>query len=255
MRISAWGGVVIKWKELIKKQWIIDGIYYKETLEELIAKSKDILNPLNQRLIALGHGDGHEMNIYTNVLNHKKEEHKYAYLDLETAGDNCILGESVIYLVYNSVMADYEIPKYYPEHFTQRNRAMNASFDNFTRKKIANLQVLKTNGKIIMDNIKQFGTSPIRIEIARKYISSYLYPVIQLAEKKFGTSINHHIKNTLKSVFLMRLLGVYNVSQMQSIDQVKIFGLLYKTIGTINNNKEDKIEPAEKILDRFIDSL
>ncbi|MFH1325838.1 MAG: hypothetical protein ABIH48_00005, partial [Candidatus Falkowbacteria bacterium] len=230
--------------------WIIDDISYKETLEELIVKSKDILNPFKQRLIALGHGDGHEMNIYTNALNHQNKEHKYAYLDLETAGDNSVFGEGVIYLIYNSVMADYEIPKYYPEHFTQRNRAMNASFDHFARKKLANLQIRKTNGKIIMNNIKQFGTSPIRKEIAKKYISLYLSPVIQLAEEKFGAPLNYHIKNTLKGVFLMRLLGVYNVSQMQALDQAKIFGLLYKTIGTTNNH-----DTAQTILKRFIDSL
>lgn len=150
-------------------------------------------------------------------------------------------------------MADYEIPKYYPEMFSDKNRALNASIDNFILKKLTNLQVCQSDKEIILCNIAQFGTSPVRKEIAKKYVSLYLEPLIQFAQKKFGTLIYNSMENTLKAYFLLRLLGVYNISKMEPLDQVKVFGLLYKTVGTPISHENGHIEATT--VAKFLDSL
>ncbi len=232
------GNQQLEWKELIKKKWVIDGIIYKESLEELITEARDFLDPQKPRVIATCHGDGHEMNIFTDILNPEVTIPRFAYIDLETGGDNSVLGDAVIYLVYNSIMADYLVPKYYPDYFADRHLAMKAFEDHFFRKEIK--PIISFKEEIIeLQRVYQFGTSPERKKIANLYCKIYLYPMIDLLKSKFRLSTDI-IENTLKSSFLLRFLGVYNLTIMEPLDQIKMIGILYKVIGTpinVENNK------------------
>ena len=64
--------------------------------------------------------------------------------------------------------------------------------------------------------------------------------------------MNNHIENALRANLLLRLLGVYNISKMDPLDQTKIFGLLYKSIGTSDNNAT---KDTSTILSRFLNAL
>ncbi|MBN8828014.1 MAG: hypothetical protein J0H68_04845 [Sphingobacteriia bacterium] len=235
---------IINWHKLVKKKWVIDGVAYKETLEDLILKAHNNLNPANKRLIALSHGDWHEMNIITDILDNNKLN--FYYIDLETFGENSILGDSVIYLVYNSILADYINPKYYSNYLNKRNKAINFAMKTFSNKEI-HPAVIVSEKYVYMDNVNKFGTNKVRKEIANLHIKLYLEKVIKLAEAKYGLSIRNEIEEYLKSCFLLRLLGVYNLTEMEPNDQVKLLGLIYKVIGTTENNKN--IPFTERFLD------
>ena len=57
-------GKSIPFNELSKKKWTINGVRYQQTLEEIIAKAKDLLDPSKEERVAtvIGHGDDHNGN-------------------------------------------------------------------------------------------------------------------------------------------------------------------------------------------------
>lgn len=62
-------GETIKFENLKKLKWIINGIVYEETLEELINQAKKLLNPnrLEEHPVIIAHGDDHNGNkVITN---------------------------------------------------------------------------------------------------------------------------------------------------------------------------------------------
>ncbi len=225
-------GIEIPWESLIQKQWIVDGTPYQESLSELIRQARQVLDPKKPRLIAMSHGDGHEMNIYSNATDPMASAYHFAFLDLETAGNNFILGEAVGYLVYNSIMADYTVPKYYPEHFSERNSAMNMAITGMKQKIRSRLEVRLEDGKIIINGLGNFGTNATRKEIGKQYIAQYIEPIITMALSRFGQSMEQAINETIRAAFVMRLIGVHNIQLMDTLDQVKLLGLVYKTCGS-----------------------
>lgn len=244
-------GQEVSWDELLDLSIKVDGVEYEETLRSLLANAKDMLKPDRERILGLSHGDGHEMNIFTNILSEHAGGHEFAYLDMETAGGNQILPEMVTYLVYNSVMADYTIPKYFPEHFSEKNRALNAGFDNIYLKRREDITAVREGGGLVIDNAGNFGTSKVRKRVAEIYASEYVDPVIHSVMERFGGHLDKVIEGTLKAAILMRLFGVHNVQHMDALDQTKLFSLLYKSVGT---SREESVS-EQKTICRFLEAL
>ncbi len=57
-------GETVPFNDIAKMPWTINGIKYEETLESIIAKSKDLLNPAKEERTpsVVGHGDDHNGN-------------------------------------------------------------------------------------------------------------------------------------------------------------------------------------------------
>jgi hypothetical protein len=77
-----------------------------------------------------------------------------------------------------------------------------------------------------------------------------LQPLITEAVKLFGNGILCDIDNHIKSALLLRLLGGQDVSRMTPQDQVKMIGLIYKSIGTPEEN-----DGSSQAIDRFMNAI
>ena len=74
-------GDSLPFNELLKMRWVINGINYDETLAEIIAKAKELLNPAKEKGAAtvIGHGDDHNGNRF--IINGD-----YVFFDMAVAG-------------------------------------------------------------------------------------------------------------------------------------------------------------------------
>lgn len=220
-------GLEIFWENLLNKKFIIDGISYQETLGDILKNAIQHLDPKKSRIISICHGDWHEMNIFVESL---EDSPYFCLLDCEYSGINDVIGDAIVYLIYNSVLTAYLGPKYFPEQF------YNISGLELTQKrfeqKIRNINATLYNQEtIILNGINNFGTSYIRKEISKLFIKNYLNPIIEKAQQKFDLNFND-IEKKIRACIILRLLGVYNISLMEPMDQAKIIGLLFKVIGT-----------------------
>jgi hypothetical protein len=234
----------ISWDALLDKKWIIDGIEYEESLRELIQQAKAILSPIQHRWTAISHGDWHEMNVYTSK---KLSFPHFLFLDCEVSGRNEVIGDSIIYLTYNSIFGDYLSPKYFPKQFDPWTASMDKAQSRFPLKK-RNITASITKTHVVLDGVGNFGTSSVRKRIANIFVNKYFTPLQDACKKAPPYFDNQEAR--IKSCLFMRLLAVYNISEIDSNDQAKIFGLLFKSIGT-----HEKQSSTSTCLQRFLDSL
>lgn len=240
-------GQAFTWEDFIDKKWVIDGVMYQESLRELIEKAKVTLDPKNCRYISVCHGDWHDMNIHTR--NSRSGLEQFVFLDCELSGANCVLGDAMVYLVYTAIQGDYLTPKYYASQFANRPNALEKAKDNFFLKS-RKIAIWANDSIIVMDGVANFGTSNIRRLIAQKFVYEYYSPLISACLLAHGEGVSNQIESTLKACFLMRLLAVYNISKMEPMDQAKIFGLIFKVIGTPVSNSSNN-----ETLKNFLENL
>jgi Choline/ethanolamine kinase len=236
-------GLEIAWNEFLDKHIVVDGIAYKETLRELLSLAKNVLNKEKKRLVALCHGDLHEMNIYVNSS--VSEDLELIFLDCEYAGINDFIGDSIVFIIYNAVLMAYLAPKYFADQFfdLKLNRKDKDNENN-------NLQVILNENSISLQGINKFGTSSIRKAITARFINNYLDPILSKANILFKID-RHEIEQKIKACIILRLLGVYNISLFSSADQVKVLGLLFKVVAT----PIDSHDQIKSVLARFYDAL
>lgn len=238
-------GLQLPWNELLDKKWIINGVIYKESIRDLIIQAKSILNPSKPRFIGICHGDWHDMNIHTPPFSDCLEK-ELVFLDCELSGENEVIGDAMVYLVYNIIQGDYLTPKYHPIQFLEHQRALKVAIDNFPRK-IQPIKAILVNDYVCLEGLGAFGTIKNRKTIANKFVYNYFNPLIDKCFETIPELESKYIEQTLKSCLLMRLLAVYNLSQMEPLDQAKILGFLIKVIGTpMDDHAETKV--LEKIL-------
>lgn len=237
--------LTLPWKDLIKKKWIVDGVAYQESLRDLIEMARTCLDPTNTRLISICHGDWHDMNIHVKKSDDHLEE--FVLLDCELAGENCVLGDAMVYLVYEAIQGDYLTPKYHSNQFVNHQEALRIAQENF-QLKLRKIHAQVDGSTIILKGIGSFGTCETRRIIAKKFIDNYFEPLIAQCIQSYPQVTSDQIESTLKACFLMRLLAVYNISTMEPMDQAKIFGLILKGIGTPIAQPKNKMT-LQKILE------
>lgn len=206
-------GLEVGWEELLHKHIIIDGIAYQETLHELLQAARSSLDPKSPRLIAITHGDFHEMNVYTGTVAGKNSA--FYFLDCEYSGINDVIGDAIVFLIYSSILTAYLGPKYYAEQF------FNISGLSSARKKIERMKrsiYATLNGETItLHGINNFGTSALRKKIVSRFIQSYLNQLLKKAKQEFAID-ERTLEEKMKACIIMRLIGVYNISLMDSMD-------------------------------------
>ena len=234
----------IPWEELKTLHWTIDGISYQETIENLLEKAKVNLSPNQSRLIGISHGNWHENNVIVDdSLN------AYTYFAMEFAGENDLIADAIMFLLHTTVYADYLNPVYYPL-FYGGSTLEEESLKNTLRMKQREITFTKNEKTINVAGVFGFGTLQSRKKIAELFNEKYLKPLTLEAVKYFGSEISSDVNDRIKSTILLRLIAGQDVSKMTPQDQMKMIGLIYKSIGT-------PIEWSEntEAFDRFMNAL
>jgi hypothetical protein len=245
-------GTQVPWEEMLRKKWVVDGVEYQDSLARMIERAQITLNPDRQRLLSLCHGDGTEMNYISNAQRLRGDgstPHIFKMIDLETAGLNSTLGDSVNHLVYMTVMAAHTVPRYFKEHFKESPRAVANYEAHQADRGRPGMRVKVEGDRIIMSGVDEFGTSPVRKELAGLFVSSYMQKILDRAESTFGSDQREAFEDSIKSCLFMRYLGVHAVHRFNAEDQAKIFGLLFKTIG------EPASGASRPVLERFLGAI
>lgn len=60
-------GESFAFESLASKTWVINGIEFEDTLAELVARGIEKLNPHQETIAAIGHGDAHNGNVFINT--------------------------------------------------------------------------------------------------------------------------------------------------------------------------------------------
>lgn len=241
----------VPWEELKTLHWSIDGVTYKETIEELLLQAREVLHPNKPRLIGISHGDWHENNIIVKGINDNNEGHAYAYIDLERSGQNDLIADAALFLTHLTIYADYINPKYSPNLFKDKAIVAKA-FEKSCALKDRQIHVNARHSLIDMQGIGAFGTLESRFKIARLFIDYYYKPLVNEALSKFNIK-SEEFDNHLKSAILLRLIGGREVTKWISRDQMKIIGLIYKSLATpvlVTPVTENKL-----VAERFIAAL
>lgn len=238
----------IPWEELKTMHWDIDGITYRETLEELLTKSRQHLDSSRLRLMGISHGNWHENNILINQSDSPGKS-DYAYIALDFAGENDLIADAAMFLTHTTVYADYLNPVYYSDAYGNHQLIEDDLQKTILMKK-RSIMVKKHYNTMNVSGVGSFGTLDSRKEIAKLFHEQYFKPLVEDVKRLFGeeklSGIDHH----LESALLLRLLGGQDISKMLPQDQIKVIGLIYQSIGT--PLKESTVACP---IDRFIHAL
>lgn len=231
------------WEVLEQAHFCVDGIEYEETLHELLSNAKKVLDPKQKRFMATSHGDWHDMNICISP------ENSYVFLDCEMSGKNGVIEDAIVYLVFNSVQGDYLGVKYYPSHFFMRESSLRLAKMQMVNH-FAKAKIIHRRGQICLREIGKFGTCLERKKIARIFIDEYLTKVLMEIRSRWGEERFQLQEERIKSCILLRLLGLYNIANMEREDQAKVLGFIFKVLATPKNHIDRRTT-----LQKFYDNL
>ncbi len=236
-------------EELKTLNWCIDGIAYRETINELLVNARDQLNPNKLRLVGMSSGDWHENNITINGIDHEDKPYSYAYIDLVFSGENDLVADAVMFLVHTTVYADYINPVY-SSNIYENNQIVKKVAQKSILRKERSFNLVMSNTLLKLTGIDSFGTLDSRKQVALWFEEEYYKPFVKQAVKRFGEKVLERLDNHFKAALLLRLLGGSRISNMKPQDQVKIIGLIYKSIGTPIEGITNKAA-----INRFIEAL
>lgn len=239
----------ILWEKLKTLHWTIDGVAYKETLEELLSQARAELDPSKPRLLGISHGDWHENNIIVQGVNPNiGDVSPYAYIDLERSGLNDIVEDAALFLTHLTFYADYINPKYSPNLF-KNNVIAAKSLEKSSVIKKREFSVSCHDSLIDMQGIDAFGTQKSRINIAKLFFNYYYKPLVEWAVLKYNIK-SETFDNHFRYAILLRLIGGREITKWEPDDQMRVIGLIYQSLATPINEVNFKA-----FLDRFIDAL
>jgi phosphoglycolate phosphatase-like HAD superfamily hydrolase len=99
----------ISFSELLSLHWIINGILQQKTLGELVERAKVVLDPAQDALTVIGHGDAHFGNVFL------ENQNRFLYFDPAFAGRHSPLLD-VIKPLFHNVFATW---MYFPHAIAQ----------------------------------------------------------------------------------------------------------------------------------------
>jgi phosphoglycolate phosphatase-like HAD superfamily hydrolase len=159
----------IPFNELLKYRWVINGVSYQKTLDELVERAKVVLNPAQVALTIIGHGDAHFGNVFLENAERPQgplhfNQHdevadarpRYLYFDPAFAGRHSPLLD-VIKPLFHNVFATW---MYFPSEIAH-DLQLTVSRDDMT---------------IIVEH--NYTLTPVRKEILRTKVEHLLRPLI-----------------------------------------------------------------------------
>jgi hypothetical protein len=108
-KLSGKEETAIPFNELLKYRWVINGVSYQKTLDELVERAKVVLNPAQVALTIIGHGDAHFGNVFL------ENQNRFLYFDPAFAGQHSPLLDMIKPLFHN-VFATW---MYFPSDIAQ----------------------------------------------------------------------------------------------------------------------------------------
>lgn len=229
----------VPWEKFKTMHWTIDGVEYQETLNELLTNAKAALDPSLARLFGLSHGDPHENNI---VVDPQGMSTPYAWTHAEFGGENDLLTDAMMTLLYITVYGDYLDAVFHPDHY-QHNLKIEEYIARSKQNKANPVTVNRADDQLVIRNAGSFGTLKTRKELAALFRREYFDPLLATARAKFITGsdaatqkiLEESMENTMKAGILLRLIAGSDISKKPFNDQAKIFALVYTAIGTPKN--------------------
>lgn len=221
----------ISWEELKILYWDIDGVSYQETIEELLTNCRHFLDPNKPRLIGISHGNWQENNIIISETQDAQFPYEYAYFALDFAGENDLIADAIMFLTHTTIYADYLNPIYYRKAYGNHTIDEHILKNTQLMKK-REIKVKQIGNHLELDGVGSFGTLSSRKKVAYLFYEQYFNPLAKHATNFFGKNLLSDIDNHTKAALLLRLLVGQDVSKMTPEDQVKMIGLVYKSIGT-----------------------
>ncbi|KKW11068.1 MAG: hypothetical protein UY50_C0021G0002 [Parcubacteria group bacterium GW2011_GWA2_49_9] len=152
----------VPFNELMKMYWVINGIRYEETLDDLIEKAKDLLDPRKEALVptVIGHGDDHNGNKFF-------VGDEFLSFDPAFAGRQQALLSFVKSTVHNTLLHPFW--RYDPNRLEGKLEISVAVSGNEIR---------------VSHNWETEKLSPLRIEILNLYAKEVWVPLIQELTQK-----------------------------------------------------------------------
>ena len=160
--VSLPDGEGIPFNALAKLKWNVNGIAYEETLEEIISKSKDLLNPSREETMAtvIGHGDDHNGNRF--IINGQ-----YVFFDPAFAGRQPALLSYIKATAHNTFLHPQWL--YDPQKLEGK----------------LDLKVAIKDGIVSVDhNWKTEELSPLRMQVLDVYAKEVWQPLIAELSKR-----------------------------------------------------------------------
>ena len=99
----------ISFNELLSMRWVINGVSQQKTLGELVERAKVVLDPAQDALTVIGHGDAHFGNVFL------ENQNRFLYFDPAFAGRHSPLLD-VIKPLFHNVFATW---MYFPHTIAQ----------------------------------------------------------------------------------------------------------------------------------------
>src|SRR5258707_3584461 len=157
----------ILFDELLKCNWVINGVLQQKTLGELVERAKVVLNPARATRTIIGHGDAHFGNVFLESTDHEQSGEaqaqetrsgpRYLYFDPAFAGRHAPLLD-VIKPLFHNVFATW---MYFPREIAQ------------------GLQLLVKRHDLTLDVEHDYSLTPVRQAIWQTKIEHLLTPLIE----------------------------------------------------------------------------
>lgn len=166
-------GQVINYNDLSKRQWVINGIEFQDSLAELVNLASEYLNPEGDDTISIvGHGDAHNGNVFVDEANNN-----LIYFDPAFAGRHSPFLDLTKPLFHNV----FAIWMYFPQEVA---KDLNISWE------------IKANKIIVNHN---FIPSALRIAFLRSKLARVLQPLLKLlrSQNKLPENWRQYLKLAL----------------------------------------------------------
>lgn len=233
----------IPFLKLLKAKFIIDGVEYRESFEELIVLFRKILSPKSIRPMWLSHGDLVESNIYYN-----QTKMQWGLLDLEVAGLNWTITDLITPLIGFAYMFDYTLPNYSQESLYNSFKVQNKGL--FSKKPMATVSIVNPkDGDLLIniDNIRGFEASNERKIICYEFFKRFFVPTFEIIKAKEHI-YSHSVNIQIRAALFMRLFGTHSILNWNNNDQARSIGLIIKLCGTEKRRSTSIIDTIYGVL-------
>lgn len=233
----------ISFRKLLKARFIVDGIEYNESFEELICLFRKVLSPKGVRPMWLSHGDLVESNIYYDEI-----KMKWGMLDLEVAGLNWAISDLIIPLIGFAYMFDYTLANYSPESLYNSLSVWNKGL--FSNKSLSSVSIVNPNDDdllICIDNIRGFESSSRRKIVCCEFLKRFLIPTFEIIKAKEHI-YTYPVSAQLRAALFMRLFGTHSILNWHKNDQARSIGLIIKLCATEKGRNTSIIDTIYGVL-------
>ncbi|MGB5768851.1 MAG: hypothetical protein WBM32_03120 [Crocosphaera sp.] len=216
-------GETINFNNLIKMNWVINGIKFKDTLGELIESATKFLNPeITNTPSIVGHGDAHNGNIFC-----AQNTAELVYFDPAFAGRHSPFLDLAKPLFHNV----FAIWMYFPKEIAKQ----------------LSIQLQIKENTLIVDH--DFVPSEVRIALLRSKLEGVLKPLLR--ELKLRNSLVENWREYLKLALFCCPFLTMNLSDVNKFPpEITLLGLAMSVeMGSTN------LESFKSLLDDEIDRM